>query len=76
MEEHEQSVDFHLQQALSHLEAALNKSIKLILDNQDEKKIIGNKWEMFLGKFFGMVREKGKQSKMNLLTWISFPRIR
>jgi hypothetical protein len=76
MEDQEQSVDFHLQQALSHLDAALNKSIKLILDNQGEKQIIGNKWEKFLGEFFGMVREKGKQSKMNLLTWVKFPRIR
>jgi hypothetical protein len=72
----EQSVDFHLQQALSHLDAALNQSIKLILDNQEEKQIIGSKWEKFLGAFFGLVREKGKQSKMNLLNWISFPRIR
>ncbi|MCD9023279.1 hypothetical protein [Cohnella silvisoli] len=72
----EQSVDFHLRQALSHLDAALDKSIRLIHDNQEEKQIVGSKWEKFLGEFFGMVREKGKQSKMNLLTWISFPRIR
>jgi hypothetical protein len=72
----EQSVEFHLHQALSHLEAALNKSIKLILDTQEEKQLIGNKWEKFLGDFFGLIREKGKESKMNLLKLISFPRIR
>ncbi|BBI31901.1 hypothetical protein [Cohnella abietis] len=72
----EQTVDFHLQQALSHLDAALNKSIKLIVDNQEEKRMVGSKWEKFLGEFFGLVREKGKQSKMNLLSWITFPRIR
>lgn len=72
----EQSVDFHLKQALSHLEVAINKSIRLILEKQEEKQTIGNKWEQFLGEFLGLVREKGKQSKMNLLAWISFPRIR
>ena len=72
----EQTVDFHLKQALSHLEVAMNKSIRLILENQEEKQIIGKKWEKFLGEFLGLVREKGKQSKMNLLAWISFPRIR
>lgn len=72
----EESVDFHLKQAFSHLEAALNKSIKLILDNQSEKQSIGSKWEKFLGEFFGLIREQGKQSKINLLSWISFPRIR
>lgn len=72
----EQTVDFHLKQALSHLEVAMNKSIRLILENQEEKQIVGKKWENFLGEFLGLVREKGKQSKMNLLAWISFPRIR
>jgi hypothetical protein len=72
----EQSVDFHLRQALSHLEAAVNVSIALCLENQEEKPIIGNKWEKFLGEFFSLVREKGKQSKVNLLAFISFPRFR
>jgi hypothetical protein len=72
----EQSVDFHLRQALSHLEAAVNVSIALCLENQEEKPIIGNKWEKFLGEFFTLVREKGKQSKVNLLAFISFPRFR
>jgi hypothetical protein len=71
-----QSVDFHLQQALSHLEAAINISIALCLENQEEKQIVGNKWEKFLGEFFTLVREKGKQSKVNLLAFISFPRFR
>jgi hypothetical protein len=72
----EQSVDYHLQQALSHLEAAVNISIALCLKNQEEKPIIGNKWEKFLGEFFSLIREKGKQSRLNLLALISFPRFR
>jgi hypothetical protein len=72
----EQSVDFHLRQALSHLEAAVNLSITLCLENQAEKPIIGNKWEKFLGEFFSLVRENGKQSKVNLIAFISFPLFR
>jgi hypothetical protein len=70
------SVDNHLNQALSHLEAALNESIRTVLENQDAKKEIAPKWVHFLAQFFGMAKEKGKKSRMNLLGWISFAKIR
>jgi hypothetical protein len=47
--------------------------MKLSLSVRSEKKAIGMKWESFLGSFLGLVREKGKQSRMNLLAWITFP---
>ncbi|TXK84416.1 hypothetical protein FU659_08970 [Paenibacillus sp. N3.4] len=72
----EQNVDFHLREALSHLETALNQSIRSVLENDDTKKEIGLKWEKFLGAFIGQVREKGKKSRLNLLGWITFPRNR
>ncbi|AJY76733.1 hypothetical protein [Paenibacillus beijingensis] len=72
----EKSVDYHLQQATVHLEAALSKSISHVIDHQQDKKMIGGKWEQFLGQFIGLVREKGKQSKVNVLSWITFPRLR
>jgi hypothetical protein len=75
-QQNEQSVKDHLHQALAHLEIALNQSILLIQTDEKSKKIIGQNWESFLGEFFGQVREKGKQSRVNLLSLISFPRMR
>jgi hypothetical protein len=72
----EQDIKHHLHEALSHLEIALNQSILLIQADEKSKKMIGQKWEGFLGEFFGQVREKGKKSRVNLLSLISFPRIR
>jgi hypothetical protein len=72
----EKSVDFHLQQALSHLEIAIKQSVSLILEHREDKAAIGKRWEQFLGTFLNLVREKGKQSRSNLLSLISFPRIR
>jgi hypothetical protein len=72
----DQSVDFHLREALNHLEIAMNKSIHIVLENESARKEIGRKWDSFLGEFFSNVREKGKKSKINILSWISFPRLR
>jgi hypothetical protein len=70
-----QKVDYHLQQAFAHLREALNASIGMVLENNGTKSEIGKKWEIFLGEFFGLVRAKGKESKLNLLSWISFPKL-
>ncbi|MGW8957923.1 hypothetical protein [Paenibacillus maysiensis] len=72
----EQNIDNHLREALTHLESALNQSVRCVLENDSAKKEIGLKWERFLGEFMGQIREKGKKSRLNLLGWISFPRIR
>ncbi len=72
----EQDIDYHLREALSHLETALNQSVRMMLENSGAKKQIGVKWEGFLGQFLGQVREKGKKSGINLLSFISFPRLR
>jgi hypothetical protein len=72
----EQTVKHHLYEALTHLEIALNQSILLIQTDENAKKIVGQNWEGFLGEFFGQVREKGKKSRVNLMSLISFPRIR
>lgn len=72
----EQNIDYHLRQALSHLETALNKSVTAVLNNEEAKKEIGPKWEGFLGEFFGYVRTKGKENRINLMGFVSFPRLR
>lgn len=72
----EQSIDEHLSQALFHIELAINSSIMAGVKNPSGQKLIGQKWEGFLGKFFEYARAKGKEQRVNLLGWISFPRIR
>jgi hypothetical protein len=37
---------------------------------------MGQKWEKFIGDFFHLVREKGKKSRINLLGWINFSKLR
>ena len=71
-----QTIDDHLREARAHLEAAMNQSIHSVLENQASSKEIGGKWEKFLGAFYGMVKDKGKKTGINLLSWISFARIR
>ncbi|MFD1773346.1 hypothetical protein [Paenibacillus rhizophilus] len=71
-----QTIDHHLREALAHLEQAINQSIHTVMENQSSSKEIGGKWEQFLGQFYGMVKDKGKKSRVNLLSWISFSRIR
>jgi hypothetical protein len=70
-----QKVDHHLQQAFAHLREALSVSITMVLNKQISKEEIGKRWEVFFGEFFGMVKTKGKENKLNLLSWISFPKI-
>lgn len=72
----EKDIDRHLQLALEHLEQALHMSVSTVKENEQAKKEIGQKWEQFLGQFFANVRTKGKESKVNLLSLISFPRFR
>ncbi|SPF49535.1 conserved hypothetical protein [Candidatus Desulfosporosinus infrequens] len=72
----EQTIDDHLSQALSHIETAINSSIIAGIKNPSGQKLIGQKWELFLGQFFEYARVKGKEQRVNLLGWISFPRIR
>jgi hypothetical protein len=69
-----QSIEYHLSQAISHLKNAINESVKMLTTNKSSKKEVGQKWEWFLGQFFSYIREKGKESRINLLGLISFPR--
>ena len=72
----EHNIDDHLRQALAHIESAINSSIIAGAENPSAQKLIGQKWEAFLGQFFEYARVKGKEQRVNLLGWISFPRIR
>lgn len=71
-----ETIEEHLEEALSHLEQAMNLSLQAILQKQAEQKEIGFKWELFLGRFFGYAREQGKKYRVNLFSLVSFPRSR
>lgn len=71
-----ETIDRHLREALAHLEQAIDQSIRAAQENKSASQELGGKWEQFLGEFFGMVKNKGKQSRINLLSWISFSKIR
>lgn len=73
--ENGETVDFHLQQALFHLEKAIDQSIESVLQQQTDQKEISRKWEYFLGHFLHLIREKGKARRINLLSWINFSRL-
>ncbi|TCZ75482.1 hypothetical protein E0485_17275 [Paenibacillus albiflavus] len=70
----DQNIDFHLQQALNHLNEALNQSVAVVAQNQELQKEIGQKWGSFINSFFAAVRDSGKKNRMNLFKWISLPK--
>lgn len=72
----DQTIDLHLEQALTHIQKAIMLSIDSVLQNKIPQKDVAHKWEAFIAQFFGYIREKGKENRMNLLSWISFPRLR
>lgn len=65
----------HLNEAFKHLQEALQISIQSILADRNMQKPIGEAWEQFLGNFFQMIRIKGRENKLNLLSLISFSKI-
>ena len=76
MENKETDLLDHLKQALSHLDAALHVTILSLKENPNSKTTIGKIWEEFLGIFFGKVRDAGKENRINLLSLISFPKLK
>ncbi len=65
----------HLNEAFRHLQEALTMSIQTVKDDKSMQKPIGDMWEQFLGNFFQTLRTKGKESKLNLLSLVSFPKL-
>lgn len=75
MEEQNEMIH-HLRQALAHLDQALNMTVQSLRESPESKKRTGAIWEEFLGTFFGKIRAKGKENNINLLSLVSFPKLR
>jgi hypothetical protein len=76
VKESDEMVINHLRQALMHLDMALNVTIESLREKPESKKLVGTIWEEFLGTFFGKIRKKGKEHNVNLLSLVSFPKLR
>jgi hypothetical protein len=70
-----EQISEHLEQAMRHLNEALNVSVQAVLQDTKLKAPIGRLWEQFLGRFFDAVRAKSRESKLNILSWISFAKM-
>lgn len=72
----ENDVIIHLKQAFLHLDEALKATIFSLREDSSSKNELGLLWEEFLGTFFGRIKIIGKENKVNLLSLISFERLR
>lgn len=70
-----QSLDYHLREALLHIEKAVNHSIEGVNSKQLSSQQVGKKWEVFIGQFLNHVRVKGKENRLNLFSWINFSKV-
>lgn len=71
----QQEISAHLDKAFQHLKEALDISIQGVLKDKSMQRSIAELWEKFLGSFFQMIRTQGKEHKINLLSWVSFPKL-
>jgi hypothetical protein len=70
------NIEQHLSQAFSHIEQALDLSIEEYKRIKDSQEALGRQWEEFLGRVYHSIKEKGKANRINLLSWVSFTRLR
>ncbi len=63
----------NLQEALTIIQGAVNKSISL-LEKGESQQAIGQVWSQFVGSFFQLIKEKSKQSQRNLLAFVKLPK--
>jgi len=73
--ENKKSLDFHFQEALIHIEKAIDQSIESVLSNEVSAQQIGQRWETFISQFLYYVRIKGKEKGINFFKWINIRRI-
>ncbi len=63
-----------LDTSLSTLRQAIDKSVQMVQEGQDKRKV-GADWNLFLGEFFSYMKQKSKESNQNLLSWVRLPKI-
>jgi hypothetical protein len=73
--ESQTSIEQHLKQAFYHLSVAVNESLDEMKKNEIAKKRLEAMWETFLSQFFNYVKEKGKESNINIIKAIPLPKL-
>lgn len=63
--------------SLTHdLRVAVDLSVTLRAQSSDQKNQVMRLWEEFLANLFGYIKQKSKESKDNLLSGVSWTRIK
>lgn len=62
--------------ASRELHEAIDISIELKRTSPHAKEDVVKIWEEFLGQFFGYIKKRSKESKVNLLAGISWTRLK
>ncbi|MDA5107071.1 hypothetical protein [Brevibacillus thermoruber] len=60
---------------MKHLERMIVGAALVVSRNADNKIMVGKKWEDFLHAFFSLVKRSGKESKLNLLSFVSVTKL-
>jgi hypothetical protein len=73
----EQVAELHerLRRIMTELRAAVDLSIQIRQQSPQAKKDVALLWEKFLGAFLGYLKQRGKESKENLLDGLSWMRL-
>lgn len=64
-----------LENIMAQVKGAVDTSIEIKKSSPGDKRAVSELWETFLRQFFLYTKEKGKESKLNLLADISMFRI-
>lgn len=75
MENKQKTIEEHLKQAFHHLTTAVNLSVDHVQEMESAKQRLAAMWEAFLVQFFNYVQDKGKEKKVNLLSFISLSKL-
>ncbi|MGQ7276945.1 hypothetical protein ACT91Q_03150 [Brevibacillus thermoruber] len=60
---------------MKHLERMIVGAALVVSRNADNKIMVGKKWGDFLHAFFSLVKRSGKESKLNLLSFVSVTKL-
>ena len=64
-----------LEQAMGLIREVVNSSLEIMLQQPERSKEVTGLWEDFLGEFLSFVKKRGKETRRNLFTAVSFRKI-
>jgi hypothetical protein len=64
-----------LEQAMGLIREVVNGSLEIMLQQPERSKEVTSLWEDFLSEFLSFVKKRGKETRRNLFTAVSFRKI-